>query len=621
MAVAALADDFGSMLGHNIVVEGHDTPTRLFRARCRAWKDRPALRQKRKGIWQSMTWGDYYTNARAIGLALLDEGCRTGDVIAVLAENRPEWLYADIGAQCVGLIGTGIYPTSSPDQIEYILRNSGARVLFVEDEEQLDKTLAVRQRCPDLMRIVVIDWTGLRDFNDPQVMSFATFLTRGVELAGAKAEAFERAIDARQATDVAFLVYTSGTTGPPKGAMISNQNVMFQLANVSRHLPVAELDHTVSFLPLCHIAERMATVFNQLKLGVIVHFPENSGTVFNNLREVAPHMLFAPPRFWEKMHSQIELFMRDALPLARRFYTWAVAEGSAMADAKIAQRRITWLARWRFELLHILALQNIRKFLGLQNIKVAVTGAAPVPPEMLKWYMAIGINLLEAYGMTETAGYCTATPAGRIKIGYAGVTVAETELRIGPDDEVLVRGPHVFRGYWRMPEKTAEAIDPEGWLHTGDCGALDADGYLRIKDRLKDIIITSGGKNITPSIIENDLKFSPYLVDAMVVGEGRKYLTCLVMIDQDNVAKFAQDHQVPYTDFKSLTQTAAVQALVRAEIEAVNAKLARVEQIKDFRIIEDLLTAEDEELTPTMKLKRRAVANKYAQLIETMYRS
>jgi long-chain acyl-CoA synthetase len=257
----------------------------------------------------------------------------------------------------------------------------------------------------------------------------------------------------------------------------------------------------------------------------------------------------------------------------------------------------------------------------LQNIKVAVTGAAPVPPEMLKWYMAIGINLLEAYGMTETAGYCTATPADRIKIGFAGITVAGTELRIGPDEEVLVRGPHVFRGYWRMPEKTAEAIDQEAWLHTGDCGVLDADGYLRIKDRLKDIIITSGGKNITPSIIENDLKFSPYLVDAMVVGEGRKYLTCLVMIDQDNVAKFAQDHQVPYTDFKSLTQTSAVQALVRAEIEAVNAKLARVEQIKDFRIIEDLLTAEDEELTPTMKLKRRAVANKYAQLIETMYRS
>jgi long-chain acyl-CoA synthetase len=401
--------------------------------------------------------------------------------------------------------------------------------------------------------------------------------------------------------------------------MISNQNVMFQLANVAEFLPVAELDHTLSFLPLCHIAERMATVFNQLKLGVIVHFPEDSTTVFNDLREVAPHMVFAPPRFWEKMHSQIELAMHDAAPLARRIYDWAAGEGSAIAQATMAGRSVGTTTRWRFRLLHAVALQNVRKFLGLQNIKVAVTGAAPVPPELLKWYMAIGINLLEAYGMTETTGYCTATPADRVKIGYAGIKASGTELRIGAQDEVLVRGPHVFQGYWRMPEKTAETVGPDGWLYTGDCGELDAEGYLRIKDRLKDIIITSGGKNITPSIIENDLKFSPYIVDAMVVGEGRKYLTCLVMVDQDNVAKFAQDRQVPYTDFKNLTQTAEVQALVRTEIEAVNARLARVEQIKDFRVIEDLLTAEDEELTPTMKLKRRAVAQKYAHLIEAMY--
>jgi long-chain acyl-CoA synthetase len=621
MAVAALASAAPPTPGRAIMVEGHDTPTQLFRARAREWSDRPALRQKRKGIWHSMTWREYYANARAVGLALLELGCRRGEVAAVLSENRPEWLYADIGAQCVGLIGTGIYPTASPDQIEYVLNNSGARVLFVEDDEQLDKTLAVRARCPDLARIVVIDWTGLRDFNDPQVIVFADFLAHGHELAATAADAFERAIDAARAADTAFLVYTSGTTGAPKGAMISNQNVMFQLANVSGFLPVAELDHTLSFLPLCHIAERMATVFNQLKLGVVVHFPENSGTVFNDLREVAPHMLFAPPRFWEKMHSQIELAMRDAMPLARRIYGWALAEGEAIADARRNGRTAGRLARWRFRLLHALALQNVRKFLGLQNIKVVVTGAAPVPPELLKWYMAIGINLLEAYGMTETTGYCTATPADRIKVGYAGVKAAGTEVRIGPEEEILVRGPHVFQGYWRMAEKTAEAVGADRWLHTGDCGELDSDGYLRIKDRLKDIIITSGGKNVTPSIIENDLKFSPYIVDAMVVGDGRKYLTCLVMIDQDNVAKFAQDRQVPYTDFRSLTQTAEVQTLVRGEIEAINAKMARVEQIKDFRVIEDLLTAEDEELTPTMKLKRRAVARKYAQLIDAMYRN
>ncbi|MDH7796312.1 MULTISPECIES: long-chain fatty acid--CoA ligase [unclassified Beijerinckia] len=619
--MAALRIDTAPPPWSPISVAGQDTPTRLFRARCQAWKERPALRQKRKGIWHSHSWGDYYFNARAIGLALLDVGCKRGDVIAVLAENRPEWLFADMGAQCVGVIGTGIYPTSPPEQIEYILINSGARVIFVENDEQLDKTLEIRKNCPGLTRIVVMDWDGLRDFSDPQVVPFSAFLARGQEQATAQAEVFEQAIDTTDQADTAFLVYTSGTTGAPKGAMISNRNVMFQLEAIARHLPVAELDHSISFLPLCHIAERMGTVFNQLRLGVIVHFPENAGTVFNDIREVAPHMLFAPPRFWEKMHSQIELFLRDAMPLARKVYAKAVADGAAIAEATMAGRQVSGLRRWRFAALQLVALMNVRKFLGLQNIKVATTGAAPVPPDLIKWYMAMGINLLEAYGMTETTGYATAMPANGIRVGTAGIGVDKTELKIGAEEEILVRGPHVFQGYWHMPQKTAEAIDHDGWLRTGDCGEIDADGYLRVKDRLKDIIITSGGKNITPSQIENDLKFSPYIVDAMLVGDGRKYLTCLVMIDQDNVAKFAQDKQVPYTDFRSLTQTSEVQTLVRTEIETINGKLARVEQIKDFRLIEDLLTAEDEELTPTMKLKRRAVAKKYAALIETMYQN
>jgi long-chain acyl-CoA synthetase len=312
--------------------------------------------------------------------------------------------------------------------------------------------------------------------------------------------------------------------------------------------------------------------------------------------------------------------MQDSIPLARALYRYAFSEGRALAEAKIAGQPVGGFRRWRFRLLQIVALSNVRTFLGLQNVQNALTGAAPVPPDLLKWYMSIGIDLLEAYGMTESTGFCTATPPDRIKIGYAGVKALNTEVKLGAEDEVLIRGPNVFAGYWRLPEKTAETIDAEGWLHTGDCGELTEDGYLRIKDRIKDIIITSGGKNITPSSIENQLKFSPYISDAVVIGDGRNYLTCLVMIDQDNVAKFAQDRQVPYTDFASLTRAEEVIALIKAEIEAVNAKLARVEQVKNFRLIEELLTAEDEELTPTMKLKRKVVARKYAPLIDNMYR-
>ena len=294
---------------------------------------------------------------------------------------------------------------------------------------------------------------------------------------------------------------------------------------------------------------------------------------------------------------------------------------AALAQARLDGAPVTGWRATRYAWMQKLVLSNLRSFLGLQNIKTAMTGAAPVPPDLLRWYMAVGIDLLEAFGMTETCGFCTSMPPDRIRIGTAGVRAQGTEIRLGADNEVLVRGPNVFAGYWKLPAKTHEAIDAEGWLHTGDCGEIDADGYLAIRDRLKDIIITSGGKNITPSNIESHLKFSPYVSDAVVIGEGRNYLTCLVMLDQDNVAKFAQDHQVPYTDFASMTRAAEVVALIQAELERVNTKLARVEQIKDFRIIAQLLTAEDDELTPTMKLKRKVVASKYADVIETMYKS
>nr|MBP6853190.1 long-chain fatty acid--CoA ligase [Rhodoferax sp.] len=380
-------------------------------------------------------------------------------------------------------------------------------------------------------------------------------------------------------------------------------------------------DRTLSFLPLCHIAERMSTVYNPLALGQIVHFPENAGTVFNDVREVAPHLIFGPPRFWEKLYSQVTLYMQDAIPAARRVYAQVLAEGAALAQARLDGTPVTGWRATRYAWMQKLVLSNLRSFLGLQNIKTAMTGAAPVPPDLLRWYMAVGIDLLEAFGMTETCGFCTSMPPDRIKIGTAGVRARDTEIRLGTDNEVLVRGPNVFAGYWRLPEKTREAIDADGWLHTGDCGEIDADGYLSIKDRLKDIIITSGGKNITPSNIENHLKFSPYVSDAVVIGEGRNYLTCLVMLDQDTVAKFAQDRQVPYTDYASMTRAPEVVALIQSELEQVNTRLARVEQIKDFRIIAQLLTAEDDELTPTMKLKRKVVARKYADVIATMYKS
>jgi long-chain acyl-CoA synthetase len=620
-APEGVQEDLGAARRLLVTAYGHDTPQKLFRARCREWAADPALRHKCKGIWSSTSWAEYYAQARAVGLALAALGLARGDAIAVLSENRPEWLYADMGAQCMGFLSTGIYPTSSPEQVQYIVNDAGVQVLFVENQEQYDKVLAVRAACPTLRRIVITDLKGLRGLDDPMATPFAELLAHGEALAGDGAARFEQAIDASAPDDIAFLVYTSGTTGAPKGAMVANRNLVFQIASVHQYLQLQRLDRSLSFLPLCHIAERMSTVYNPLAQGQIVHFPENAGTVFNDVREVAPHVVFGPPRFWEKLYSQVTLYMQDAIPTARAIYARLLAEGAALAQARLEGHPVTgWRAR-RYDWMQRLVLSNLRSFLGLQNVKTALTGAAPVPPDLLRWYMAAGIDLLESYGLTETCGFCTAMPVDRIRIGTAGVRASGTEIRLGDENEILVRGPNVFAGYWKLEEKTREAIDADGWLHTGDCGEIDADGYVAIRDRLKDIIITSGGKNITPSNIENRLKFSPYISDAVVVGEGRNYLTCLIMIDQDNIAKFAQDQQVPYSDFASMTRAPEIVQLIQSEIAQVNDRLARVEQIKSFRIIAQLLTAEDDELTPTMKLKRKVVATKYADLITDMYPS
>ena len=597
---------------------GEDTPAKVFRQRCRTWADQPALRHKQRGLWQSTTWAQYFARARATGLAMQALGLERGQVVCVLAENRPEWLYVDMGAQCMGLVGNGVYPTSSAGQLQHILMDSGSRLLFVENQEQLDKALEIRTQCPQLQRIVVMDREGLRGFSDPDVEFFDEFLARGHALAETRQALFDASIDNTQAEDLAFLVYTSGTTGAPKGAMTLNRNLVFQLSLATEYLDIQPGDKSVSFLPLCHIAERMSSVYNPLALGLVVHFPENSGTVFNDMREVAPHLVFAPPRFWEKMYSQIDLFMRDAIAPARWTYHTTRAMGAARVEAQL-QGQATSPPSLLLKAMQWLAMRNVRIFLGLQNVKSALTGAAPVPPDLIRWYLGCGIELREAFGMTETTGFCTATPKGAIRLGWAGIKAPGTELRIGKDNEVLVRGPNVFDGYWNMPDKTRETLDDEGWLHTGDCGEINAEGYLAIRDRIKDILITSGGKNITPSHIESLLKFSPYITDAVVIGDGRKYLTCLVMIDQEHVARHAQEHQVPYTDFGSLTRAPEVVALIHSEIERINPQLARVEQIKSFKIISELLTAEDEELTPTMKLKRKVIATKYAALIDSMY--
>ena len=584
--------------------------------------DKPAMREKDLGIWRTITWNDWGARAKEVSMALIAGGFEPGDVASVLSNTVPEWNYADMGILCAGGVSSGIYPTDSAKQVEYLVNDSKTRVIFVEDDEQLDKVLEVRERCPTLTRVVVFDMEGLNDFSDPMVMSFDEFLALGKNYGQGKDALFEERLNSRGPKDLAILVYTSGTTGPPKGAMHSHDNVCTQMRHCMdlSSLSWMEGDERLSFLPMCHVAERVAGCYYSIATGCVMNFAESPETVPENIREVQPTLFGAVPRVWEKFYSGVMIALKDATPLEQWAYSKAIAAGYAVADARLAGREPNALQKLAFQAAYWLVLRNVRKIIGIDRCRWLFTGAAPISPDLIRWYLALGVSMYEVYGQTENCGLATYMPADRIKLGTVGKPVPYGEVKISDQGEILIRGDFVFMGYLNQPEKSRETVDAEGWLHTGDVGMIDNEGFVKITDRMKDIIITAGGKNVTPSEIENQLKFSPYINDAVVIGDRRKFLTCLIMIDEDNVMKYAQDANIPFTNYLSLCRAKEVQDLIWAEIEKINENFARVETIKKFRLLETQLTAEDEELTPTMKLKRSFVNQKYKDLIDEMYR-
>jgi len=578
------------------------------------------LRQKKLGIWQSWTWAQTGEAVREIAAGLQALGFERGHTASILANTVVEWVWADLAILACSGVSNGIYPTDAASQVQYLCEDSSTRVLFVEDDEQLDKALEVRAQLPLLHKIIVFDMKGLRDLDDPGVMSLDALRTLGRAYLAQHPHCVEHSSAACQPGDLAILVYTSGTTGKPKGAMHSHHGLVYTMRGFNTLLAQDENDERMCFLPLCHIAERMGGEYFALFTGAKLNFVENPETIPENVREIAPTTFTAVPRVWEKFYSGVMIALKESSSLQRAAYAWGIGVGMQITDKVIAGEPVGMGLKWRFTLARWLALNNARKLIGIHRARILVTGAAPISPELIKWYMALGVPLLEVWGMTETCGASTGMTPQRIKPGSIGPAAGFNEVRLDPaTGEILVRGPNVFMGYLNLPDKTAEAIDPDGWLHTGDVGVVDGEGFFRITDRMKDIIITAGGKNITPSELENELKFSPYITDAVVIGDKRPYLTVIIMIDQENVEKFAQDADIPFSNYASLTRAPEVQELIQKEIDRVNQKFARVEQIKKFFLLDTQLTAEDEELTPTMKLKRKLVEKKYAAQIDAMY--
>ena len=605
---------------HDIVLAGETIPAMFWNA-VKQRGPKVWMRQKHLGLWRSWTWDQTADAVREIAYGLLSLGFERGECASILGNTVVEWVWADLAVLSAGGVSNGIYPTDAASQVHYLCEDSRTTVLFVEDDEQLDKALEVRAQLPGLRKIVVFDMEGLRDLDDPGVIGLDALRALGQAQLAQHPEALQQRIEGCRPEDLAILVYTSGTTGRPKGAMHLQRGLVFTVRGYNTLVAQDERDERMCFLPLCHIAERMGGEYFSLYSGSILNFVENPETIPENVREIAPTVFTAVPRVWEKFYSGVMISLKEAGAVQQAAYGWSIGVGTAIAERVLAGQSVsTWL-KFKFQLAQWLALNNVRKLIGIHRARFLVTGAAPISPDLVRWYLALGVPMLEVWGMTETCGASTGVPANRIKPGSIGPAAGFNEVRLDPaTGEILVRGQNVFAGYLNLPDKTAEAIDADGWLHTGDVGVVDSDGYFRITDRMKDIIITAGGKNVTPSELENDLKFSPYITDAVVIGDKRPYLTAIVMIDQENVEKFAQDQDVPFSNYSSLTRAPEVQALIQAELDRVNKKFARVEQIKKFFLLENQLTAEDEELTPTMKLKRKLVEQKYTAQIEAMYR-
>ncbi len=591
------------------------TLPQMLRRNAQTRGDAVALRQKDYGIWHPLSWNDYYRRARHIGLGLRALGLEPGGHVGVISENRIEWVIAQMGTGVVRGVTVGVYPTSPSPEVAYVLGHADVEIVVCEDQEQTDKVLEARSELPRLRKIVVVDMKGLRHYDEPDLLSFEDVEALGAELDRKEPGLVDELLDAQPLTELGLMIYTSGSTGKPKGAMISYRNIHEAAPGIIGRLELTERDSVLSYLPLCHVAEQATTNFAPMYLGMLVNFGESLRTVQEDLREVAPTVFLGVPRIWEKMHSAIHIKMLESGALRR----WAYHTALRLCEPFCNQHRsaLSPAQRLTYTACYLLVFRALQNFIGLRNCRVSITGAAPIAPDIIRFFRTIGIPLLEVYGQTETTGMVTGHRPERFTPGTVGEPTVGTEVRVAEDGELLIRGGMVFEGYYKNAEATRGTI-VDGWLHTGDVVEL-RDGQLKVVDRKKDIMITAGGKNLSPSEIENTVKASPYIKECVVVGERRKYVAALIQIDFDTVAKWAEEHGIAYTTFRSLAENTAVRDLVEDEVAVANRGMPRVAQIKRLALLTKELDHDDDEVTATMKIRRANIYQKYGELIESLY--
>jgi long-chain acyl-CoA synthetase len=588
-----------------------------------------AMREKDFGIWREYTWEYTWDLIETAAHGLLALGIEVGDRVAIHSEDRPEWVILDLATVAVRGVTVGLYPTNPTAEVEYLVGDCSPRVFFAEDQEQADKLLEIDPAvASSVERILYVEPRGFGDYTDPRLMFWDDFLDLGREHRERNPGAVDALMAAATDDDVMTLVYTSGTTGPPKGAMLSNTNAAYaieKIINNTARFPDGrgpnERDLVLTYLPLCHVAERIFSTWGLVGAGPTLNFAESIETVAENLREIQPTIFFAVPRIWERLHAGVLIRGHDATWFKRMNLGFTMKLASRIGREKVANGGDhTLKSRILYLIGQPLVFRALKERIGLRRCRYAASGAAPIAPEVLEFFIGIGVPVYELYGMTENAAVATCNLAGRMKLGTVGEPYEGIGLRIDEvTGEIQTKHPGVFQGYWNQPEKTAETFTEDGWLMTGDVGEWVDGTHVKIIDRVKDIIITSGGKNISPSEIENSLKTSPYVKEAMVIGDGRKFVTALVGIELDTVGDWALRQGIPYTTYRDLSEKPEVTELIQGVVDETNEKFARVEQIKKFKMLPKELDHEDGELTATQKLKRASMMEMFGDLVESMY--
>ncbi len=596
---------------------GHTFP-RLLETQARRLGPKVALREKKYGIWQQVTWQEYAVKVREIALGLAAVGLQQGDRVAVISGNRPAWLYGELAAQAVGAVPLGIYVDSLADQVRHILDHSEARFVLVEDQEQADKVLGVRDSLPALERIIVDDLRGLESYSDAQIIGLDAVAERGRDLGARQPRLYEEMLERAGPGDMALLAYTSGTTGVSKAAMISHRNLLAMAAGVTEVDPLGDTDEIFSFLPFAWVGEQLLSVAIALHVGATVSFAEEPETMRDDLREIGPHVMIAPPRFWEAMCSEYQVKIDDAGFFKRAATRVALALGARAAAAPADGAMAGLGRRALYGAAYLLAFRTMLDKLGLSRIRYAYAGGAPLGAEIFQFFRALGLNLKQVYGQTETSGICVLHRDAEVRADTVGKPTPNTQIRISEDGEVLVSGESVFLGYYKNPVATASALD-DGWLRTGDAGLLDDRGHLVVIDRLQDVLRLADGSRTSAALIENKLKFSPYVREAVVVGEGRPHVVALIQIDMGNVGNWAEANRLAFTTFKDLSQKAEISALIGEAVARVNLGLSEAARIQGFALFDKELDADDGELTRTQKVRRATVLTKYAEMIDELY--